>query len=314
MVEKIVVALQGGLGNQLFQYAAGLAVVRAFRGAGVSPPPPLLLTAPEENKHSGRDYRGVFYSQAQSYEPKGDEPFVIWYPADSFIAWSPEDLAAAAATASLSDSALYMRGFFQYLPAVAPVLPFVRHEILRKISERRLYVQKRYAIEDPAAVAFVHVRRGDYVELEKEGFWNLGADYYRPALQRIRVAGAKRIFLITDDPAWCSTQPWLAQEGLLLSDEGDELNALALMSMCCGGAVIANSTFSWWGAWLGAAGAPVVYPSLWYQDRRPELFPADWIPQAAQQPEPSDRQACPRVAPAEPKAQQPKITSDVIAQ
>lgn len=306
MVEKIVVALQGGLGNQLFQYAAGLAVVRAFRGAaakgGGSAPPPLLLTAPEENKHSGRDYRGVFYSQAQSYEPKGDEPFVIWYPADSFIAWKPGDLASAA---SLSDSALYMRGFFQYLPAVAPVLPFVRHEILRKISERRLYVQKRYGIEDPTAVAFVHVRRGDYVELEKEGFWNLGADYYRPALQRIRVAGAKRIFLITDDPAWCSTQPWLAQEGLLLSDEGDELNALALMSMCCGGAVIANSTFSWWGAWLGAAGAPVVYPSLWYQDRRPELFPADWICGAAgtravepeaQVPEPSDRQACPRVA------------------
>jgi hypothetical protein len=288
MVEKIVVALQGGLGNQLFQYAAGLAVVRAFKGGGAKGgvSPQLLLTSPEENKHSGRDYRGVFYSQSQSYEPKGDEPFVIWYPADSFIAWTPEDLASAA---SLSDSALYMRGFFQYLPAVAPVLPFVRHEILRKISERRLYVQKRYRIDDPTAVAFVHVRRGDYVELEKEGFWNLGADYYRPALQRIRGsaarggAGSQRIFLITDDPAWCSTQPWLAQEGVEGTEETDELNALALMSMCCGGAVIANSTFSWWGAWLGAAGAaaPVVYPSLWYQDRRPELFPADWICGAA---------------------------------
>jgi len=282
--QTIVLALQGGLGNQLFQYAAGLAVVRVFRRAGVTAT--LLLAPPEENKHSGRDYRGVLYTSGTASDAaEKDTSYVIWYPADSFMAWAPEDLAAAAAAAGMP---LYMRGFFQYYPAVAEVLPFVRHEVLRKIPERRLYVQKRYEIEDPRRAAFVHVRRGDYVELEKEGFWNLGADYYRAALQRIRAGRPlQRIFLVTDDPAWCSAQPWIAEEGLELADEGDggpgaaELTALALMSMCEGGAVIANSTFSWWGAWLGAAaaGGPVVYPDRWYQESRPELFPADWIRQ-----------------------------------
>jgi hypothetical protein len=130
----------------------------------------------------------------------------------------------------------------------------------------------------------VHVRRGDYVELEKEGFWNLGADYYRPALQRIRTAaagGPQRILLLSDDLAWCSQQPWITEEGFEAADEPDELTALALMSMCGGGAVIANSTFSWWGAYLSAA-STVVYPSLWLKDWAPELFPAGWICQKLQ--------------------------------
>jgi hypothetical protein len=66
--------------------------------------------------------------------------------------------------------------------------------------------------------------------------------------------------------------------GATIVDEPDELDGLALMSLCHGGAIIANSTFSWWGAMLGAypAKATVVYPSKWLQGNKPDLFPPQW--------------------------------------
>ena len=67
-------------------------------------------------------------------------------------------------------------------------------------------------------------------------------------------------------------------KGVEVVGPSDELLTLAAMSLCEGGAVIANSTFSWWGAMLGAekAGAPVFYPGRWYKDVQPALFPASW--------------------------------------
>jgi hypothetical protein len=63
-----------------------------------------------------------------------------------------------------------------------------------------------------------------------------------------------------------------------IADEPDELNGLALMSLCRGGAIIGNSTYSWWGAMLGAepAGAQIIYPTLWFSDAKPALFPSHW--------------------------------------
>jgi hypothetical protein len=62
-------------------------------------------------------------------------------------------------------------------------------------------------------------------------------------------------------------------------DEADELAGLMLMSLCEGGAVISNSTYSWWGAMLGCnyVGAPVVYPKKWIGEENPVLFPEAWV-------------------------------------
>lgn len=274
----LVATLQGGLGNQLFQYAAGLAIKREIEKRGLSIT--LWLTAAEENKHSGRDYRSGLYGmarplQGETGEPVSSDPHTLWYPSDSFLAWRAEDMAAV----MVGGSSLVIRGYFQYLPAIRSVLPLLRHDLLKRCTEQRIMVGDRYAIQDPRAVGFLHVRRGDYVELEHEGFWLQKEEYYMAALEAVGPAAPQRYFVVSDDPAWCRTQEWISSDSRLeVVDEPDELKALLLMSLCEGAAIIANSTFSWWGAWLGAAaaGAPVVYPARWYRFVKPELFPEGW--------------------------------------
>jgi hypothetical protein len=284
----MVLLLQGGLGNQLFQYAGALALKRAIPGVK------LWLTPVSENKHSGRDYRSIFYTEGialegKEGEPRQEDPYFVWWPSDPFFTWSPDDLARTAEAVAKIEGGpgplpLFLRAYFQHLPPIREsVAPFVRHVVLKKLGEQRIYLCKKYGIEDPRGVAFVHVRRGDFLTLPADEFWVQEDDYYRKGLQTLKskaITPLKKIFLLSDDPEWCAAQNWVEEEDILeVVDEPDEIGALSLMSLCHGGAVIANSTFSWWGAWIGpeAAGATVVYPSRWYKDAEPDLFPAGWI-------------------------------------
>ncbi len=62
-------------------------------------------------------------------------------------------------------------------------------------------------------------------------------------------------------------------------DEPNELKCLALMSLCEQGFICANSTFSWWGAFLGAyeKRQPVIVPADWFKGEQLQLFPKGWI-------------------------------------
>ena len=85
--------------------------------------------------------------------------------------------------------------------------------------------------------------------------------------------------MISNDIAWCKKQPW-SKPDIKFIDESDEVRAFWWMLNWSQGAVISNSTYSWWGAILGAhfKGSPVVYPKVWHLEHKPNLFPAKWTP------------------------------------
>lgn len=142
-------------------------------------------------------------------------------------------------------------------------------------TEKAASIQKRI----PPGSWFVHVRIGDYKFLPHHQV-DLSS-YYAHCLQQIP-QGAK-LFLFSDEPELCQNFFKQSAETLGLSFEvfssSDELESMYAMSLCKGGAITANSTFSWWGAYCAKQGADTsfkaFYPTVWGQGMPP---PVDLIP------------------------------------
>ncbi len=126
---------------------------------------------------------------------------------------------------------------------------------------------------------FVHVRIGDYKFLPHHQV-DLSS-YYAHCLQQI--PKGTKVFLFSDEPELCEKYFRTSAETLGLNFEvfssSDELESLYAMSLCKGGAITANSTFSWWGAYFAKQGADTsfraFYPTVWGQGMPP---PIDLIP------------------------------------
>jgi hypothetical protein len=100
-------------------------------------------------------------------------------------------------------------------------------------------------------------------------YGGVGEEYYKKAMALFPDTD---FIVLSDDPVWCKAQTWLAHCEII--DEPDEVKALTIMGSC-EGAIIANSTFSWWGAMISAK--KVIYPSKWFSKVRPDLFPESWV-------------------------------------
>ncbi len=155
----------------------------------------------------------------------------------------------------------------------------IRGVLLNEISLKRDLETPDYrlaceAIEKSNAVS-IHVRRGYAKRPEDLALFGvLPPTYYRQAIDRLREEVPEpHFYVFSDDPAW-------AQENLPLTDpcefmnfgpEGDYLE-LMLMSRCKHN-IIANSTFSWWAAWLNPHEAKrVIFPRTWYAAKNYQKF------------------------------------------
>ncbi|MDR2744701.1 MAG: alpha-1,2-fucosyltransferase, partial [Desulfovibrio sp.] len=116
----------------------------------------------------------------------------------------------------------------------------------------------------------VHIRRGDYAAapLTNQHHGLCSPEYYAAAIQYIRntCAVAPRLFLFSDEPGWvrdnfdaCGFEATIVE-----SPEQAPWHDMHLMSLCRHH-ITANSSFSWWGAWLGETdGGVVCAPSRWF--------------------------------------------------
>lgn len=117
----------------------------------------------------------------------------------------------------------------------------------------------------------VHVRRGDYVN--NPFYVDLFEDrYYERAMAQFPDA---QFMVFSDDIEWCKKQDVF--KGCLFSNQVGDVEALNEMASCVGH-VIANSSFSWWGAYLSPHGGKVVAPKSWHPDKvKRTQLPASWI-------------------------------------
>jgi hypothetical protein len=117
----------------------------------------------------------------------------------------------------------------------------------------------------------IHIRRGDYVG---NSFYVdlMATDYYQKAMAEF--PKGTQFLVFSDDIEWCQKQE-VFQKACNFSFSNTELEDLNEM-MTCNGHIIANSTFSWWGAWLGKG--KVIAPKAWYADGvERTVCPKTWI-------------------------------------
>lgn len=111
----------------------------------------------------------------------------------------------------------------------------------------------------------IHVRRGDYL-MFPDHHPPCSKEYYDRAVNQIKKIlgpGSKIIFLVfSDDPSWCRAE--FTGEEYTVVDLGNSFSEMCLMTLCDHN-IIANSSFSWWGAWLGEnPDRVVIAPSKWF--------------------------------------------------
>lgn len=239
------VRLRGGLGNRLFMLAA------AF-GQAESSGRTCCISGVEHNAHSDQRYEDTLFA---AFERRTVDPFK-----PGVCHWIEPSNRCLCYDASLAgvppETSVFMSGYFQnekYLEG-------------RKDAFVRLL---RLPTQDVVRGAmFVHVRRGDYVGHAMHAV-NLSL-YFGRALALARATFGdrlRRILLFSDDPAWMESNKDAFCVGFLgeVVRESDETVALARMAACELGGVCANSSFSWWGAYLGfAPGKLVTFPDTWF--------------------------------------------------
>jgi hypothetical protein len=119
----------------------------------------------------------------------------------------------------------------------------------------------------------LHVRRTDYLT-NSANHHNLDLIYYEEALKHF---DGRQVIVFSDDPEWCQEQELFSDDRFLVSESGDNTIDLCLMTLCTDH-IVANSSFSWWGAWL-AKSEKVIAPSKWFGPNNNDKETKDLIPE-----------------------------------
>jgi hypothetical protein len=121
----------------------------------------------------------------------------------------------------------------------------------------------------------LHVRRGDYLS-QTHMFSTCGLDYYKEAISKFPFAN--HIIVFSDDIEWCKEN--FTEGRFLFVEDSEDYHDLYLMSICKNN-IIANSSFSWWGAWLNQnENKKVIAPSKWFGNSNSHLDTKDLIPES----------------------------------
>ena len=149
-----------------------------------------------------------------------------------------------------------LQGYFQTEKYFKHIEDEIRKEFTFKDSILIPCKEMMEDVQDPIAL---HVRRTDYIT-NSTNHPPCSLEYYKKALSYFEKY--RTVIVFSDDPAWCNEQELFSGEHFMISENDDNRVDLCLMTLCSD-FIIANSSFSWWGAWLANRGT-VVAPQQWF--------------------------------------------------
>jgi len=279
----VIVKLQGGLGNQLFQYSAGLSLSMRLKTQ-------LKVDVGFFENQSLRYFELGKIFDPQIASKKEVEAFYkkgLFANLESIIQPKHvfEERGPGFDKRFLKlDGNIFLIGYFQDLRYFEDIANMVKADLDFKPKLNSEAKRALQMISEPESVS-VHIRRGDYVTnpVAKSVLGTLPISFYKNAfdLMHTKLKNPK-FFLFTDDVDWVSTNSMYRSQIIKIIDfkNRSDLMDLWLMTKCKHN-IIANSSFSWWGAWLNSNESKIVIaPKRWYKNtsmnvKSPVL--TDWI-------------------------------------
>ena len=260
----IIVRLAGGLGNQMFQYACGKALAHRHASALALDHSFLEDRRPRED-FTHRSYAlGIF---GIDFRVSLRELAVLL---TSHKVIDEKNFPPDAATLSMGGK-LYLCGYFQderYFESIADTM---RKDFNFPAAISAGNAGFFAAVQKAEAPVSIHVRRGDYLTAGNGKMYVLcQEEYYRRAVELIKAHVPRPSFFVfsADDPEWARAMfTRLDADCVLVENVAPEQYAyedMRMMSICKHN-IIANSSFSWWGAWLNPNPHKIVIaPEHWY--------------------------------------------------
>lgn len=278
---RIVSRLFGGAGNQLFQYAAGRALAD-LRGVDLHIDARYVGGTRADCLGHFAKARYVHAPDLPPAKSDGILRYAAWrlfgrdpaFHRERTLAFNPDFFDLPTNT--------YLHGYWQSERYFKSIRERLRDDLTFTSALDPANADMAARIDATPHAVSVHVRRGDY--LDCGSFAACTPDYYRNAVDRIAndLDGPLTCFVFSNDPEWARDNLALGAEQVVV-DINDETRGpfdMHLMSRCAHH-VIANSTFSWWGAWLNPDPAKrVVAPRHWFGKAKlanPDLIPEGWV-------------------------------------
>lgn len=284
-----IVNIIGGLGNQMFQYAFAFALSQKNNQ-------PIKLDITDFKNCKLRDYqlelfniKAILATEKEVIDLKYKKRNIFirtfrkpkrWGFADSYY---PEPHFHFDKKALSIKNDTYFQGYWQS----EQYFKKYRNELLKQFTlKAKIHTkteQYRQKITQTESIS-LHIRRGDYVTNEKTNANHgvCGLDYYKNAIAKIKQTINKpHFFIFSDDLAWARDNLNFIDNITFITLEATtpDHEEIALMSLCQHN-IIANSSFSWWGAWLNQNPAKIVITpkkrSL-ANNNADNLYPKSWI-------------------------------------
>jgi hypothetical protein len=289
----VITNIIGGLGNQMFQYAVA-------RSLSIKLNSPLLLDISGfENYglHQGFELQRIFNCTSVPVS-KAEINKILGWQAPAFIrrVVSRPSLTALRSKSFVLEPHFnywagishltgncYLSGYWQTEKYFSEVAHEIRADFAFKLAMNTKNTELAQQINQVNAVS-LHVRRGDYANNAKNiathGLCSL--DYYQSAIKHItKQVKQPHFFVFSDDIAWVETNLKIDSPHHFVGHNhgAESYNDMRLMSLCKHN-IIANSSFSWWGAWLNSnVKKNVIAPKHWFANETnvEDLIPQSWV-------------------------------------
>jgi hypothetical protein len=287
----VLVQLNGGLGNQLFQYALGRRIALERNTA--------LRFETSAFRFQRREYKlDHYYVKGSLADDKEVQRFLRWeydprlrYIYKLYSASKPyyRKIIVDEQSVPFDENILkvpkdvFLRGYWQSEKYFSEINNSLSEDLVVKIPLTGLNLEMSEKIKSCLAVS-LHIRRGDYAtdSVTNQTHGMLPLEYYQAAINLILcLFPAATFFLFSDDIPWVKKNLHIKSPHFYVDHNAEKTDYedLRLMSFCKHH-IIANSSFSWWGAWLCQnPDKKVVAPKRWYRieiDTR-DLLPEEWI-------------------------------------